>query len=192
MNLHETPFRAASIRAYDARPTNRRTHYHVSNELPSSQQRQRCLALRLEGPKLRDIAREVGIAPSTVNGYIHQVLRGSRAALAAMGEQIREQERARLQAIIDRWQPVATGAQRTREAARAAEIVHRAGNSLRVLFGLPVAAPQALQRPGGPARFPGNWGCGVVPLHRGQGWHTLVLPGAQRCVPGTREHSPAP
>ena len=129
------------MKANVSRPTNRRTHHHVSIELRAGQQRERSLALRLQGQKLRDIAREVGISPSTVNGYIQQALRDSRAASAAMGEKIREEERARLQAIIDRWQPIATGRYRTKEAARAAEMVRKASDRLRALFGLTVVAP---------------------------------------------------
>lgn len=126
---------------HSPRPANRRTHYHVGIELRAAKQRERCLALRLEGRKLREIAREVGISPSTVNGHIQQSLRDSRQTSTAMGEQLREQEWARLLAVIDRWMPVATGKYRTKEAARAAGIVAKASDRLQLLFGLPAATP---------------------------------------------------
>ncbi len=88
-------------------------------------------------PTMTDTSRPVN---RPVNQYIQQALRDSRQASAAMGEQLREQERARLQAIVDRWMPVATGPHRTKEAARAMEIVRKASESLRLLLGLHVAA----------------------------------------------------
>ena len=141
MNPHTDTLQAGTMRTDHARPVNRRRHHHVSMELRAAERRQRSLTLRQEGRKVREIAREVGVSPSTVNQYIQQALRDSRAASAAMGEHLREQERVRLQAIIDRWQPVATGKYRTKEAARAAEVVRKASASLRALFGLPVDEP---------------------------------------------------
>ena len=125
-----------SLTTLPSRPTNRLTTFHVRAECIADQQRRQCLQLRLDGCSNREIARQMNLGQTTVNGYLKQAMARTRGDIAALAVQIRRDERTRLEAILAKWQPVATGSPSVRKAQRAASIVLMAHTALRALHGL--------------------------------------------------------
>ena len=76
-------------------PSNRRTHYHFGEDLKAAQRCAQCLALRLEGLHLHEIAQRLGISKSAVHDPIEQAWVLARAADAKMDAQILVQEPAK-------------------------------------------------------------------------------------------------